>query len=28
VYQLTYRWFQGRTILEDIGAGLRADGAA
>jgi hypothetical protein len=27
VYQLTYRWSQGRTILEDIGAGLAADGS-
>lgn len=28
VYQLTYRWSQGRTILEDIGAGLRLYGRA
>ena len=26
VYHLTYRWGQGRTVLQDIAAGLRASG--
>ena len=27
VYQLTYRWGQGRTVLQDIADGLRAGGS-
>jgi hypothetical protein len=28
VYQLTYRWGEARTILQDVATGLRADGEA
>jgi hypothetical protein len=28
VYELTYRWGQGRTVLQDIASGLRASGEA